>query len=265
MDEMSLWMGYDICFEAGGNKHGLLRRICPSLDRPKGDRLMQLSAVALARFIAFIEIGELDPRGRIAFPDLSQSLTAEFGFQKYPQKYEEFDLQKGIEFARGKWKKGGVEKLTIFGGGLAVETRSSTDDSEDFLNEFLSWGAAKFGIQYRRDMIKHVGYVSQVVFYTEVPVLALLSSPVAKLSERVSGSVEEVLREKIHYEPTGLWIGIDQLTRKLSPAAFSIQRRVDVPFSENKYFSEAPLPTEVHLTLLREFEADVLSYRAARK
>jgi len=226
---------------------------------------MQLSAVALARFIVFIEIAELDPRGRLHFPELSESLVKQFGFQKYPQKFEEFDLQKGIEFAQGKWARGSVEKLTIFGGGLAVETRSSTDDSESFLHEFLSWAATKFGIQYRPEMIKHVAYVSQVVFHVEAPILALLSNPVAKLSQRVSNSIEKVLKEKIHYEPTALWIGMDQLTRKMVPAAFSIQRRIDVPFSENKYFSEAPLPAEVHLTLLGEFEADVLGSRAAQK
>ncbi len=225
---------------------------------------MQLSAVLLARFITFIEIAELDPRGRIHFPELSDSLAKRFGFQKFPQKFEEFDLQKGIEFAQGKWERGGVEKLTIFGGGFAAETRSSTDDSEGFLHEFLSWAATKFGIQYRPEMIKHIAYVSQVVFYAEAPILTLLSNPVARLSQRVSNSIEKVLKEKIHYELSGLWIGMDQLTRKMAPAAFTIQRRIDVPFSENKYFSEAPLPTEVHLTLLREFEADVLVSPAQR-
>jgi len=44
--------------------------------------------------------------------------------------------------------------------------------------------------------------------------------------------------------------------RKEPIAGFTIQRRVDTPFGENKYFSEAPLPTEIHLDLLQQFESD---------
>jgi hypothetical protein len=40
-------------------------------------------------------------------------------------------------------------------------------------------------------------------------------------------------------------------------APFSIHRRLDVPFSDDKYFSEAPLETETHLEILAQFEKDV--------
>jgi hypothetical protein len=41
-------------------------------------------------------------------------------------------------------------------------------------------------------------------------------------------------------------------------AAFTIQRRGQTPFEENKYFSEAPLPTDIHINLLEQFEADTV-------
>ena len=59
--------------------------------------------------------------------------------------------------------------------------------------------------------------------------------------------------------PTVQTIGHDPLIIKWGRSPFSIQRRLDVPFSENKYFSEAPLPTDVHIELLRNFEADVMA------
>jgi hypothetical protein len=46
------------------------------------------------------------------------------------------------------------------------------------------------------------------------------------------------------------------LERKYGIASFSITRRAEARFSENKYFSEAPLPTDLHLKLLEQFEAE---------
>ncbi|SRR5216683_4989245 len=226
---------------------------------------MQVSAVVLARIVAFFDLVELDPRGHAHYPQVFAGIAQQFNFQKFPQKFEDFDTEKGIEFAQGKYDHVTIDKLMIFGGGLSVDTRSSTDDSEKALHEILSWAASKYQIKYRPQMITRKGYVNQVFFRTDIPILGLLCAPVNKLSQRLSDAVGKVLGEKIHYEPTSLVINFDLTTRKLNPAAFTIQRRNDIPFSENKFFSEAPLPTELHLTLLQEFETDLLNSQATKK
>jgi hypothetical protein len=220
---------------------------------------MRLSAVTQARFVAVIEIFDLDPRGRLYYPGVFSAFAKRFNFQKFPQKYEDFDQQKGIEFFQGQWEGGPIEKLSIFGGGFSVDTRSSTEDSENFLEHCLLWAASEYGIQYQSGMIKRKAYVSNVTFHSDAPILVAMSRPLAKLSERVTTAVGQILGEKIDYQPSVFWIHYDQLTRKMPIAGFTVQRRVEAPFSENKYYSEAPLPTDVHLTLLQEFEADVLS------
>lgn len=219
---------------------------------------MDLAAIALARFVAFFELIDLDPRGRLHYPDFYPSVVQHFNFQQFPRKTEEFDLQKGIELADGKWEKGLISRVVIYGGGIVVETRSSTDDSEKLLDEFLMWAKEKFGLQYYPGMIKRKAYVSSLTFYSDAPLLSPLSSPFSKLAERVTGALGDVLGEKISYEPASLLIHNDQTTRKLSPAAFSIQRRLDIPFTDKKYYSDAPLPTDTHLKILEEFEADIL-------
>jgi hypothetical protein len=62
--------------------------------------------------------------------------------------------------------------------------------------------------------------------------------------------------EYLKYELTNFTIDFDQLARKHPLGRFSIQRRDNTPFSENKYYSDAPLPTELHIKLLEQFEAD---------
>ena len=223
---------------------------------------MELATVALARFIGFFEIADLDPRGRLHYPDLFAGLVQRFGFQKFPQKYEEFYPQKGIELAAGKWESGSIDKVVIYSGGIVVDTRSSTDDSEKVLDECLMWTRTEFGLQYHQEMIKRKGYVSQLTFYSDAPIFSALSSPLSRLAQNVTRSLEKSLGEKINYEPSSFAIHLDQTTRQLSPAAFTLQRRAGIPFTDNKYFSEAPLPTGIHKELLKAFEADL---RAAPK
>jgi hypothetical protein len=219
---------------------------------------VKLSAIMLARAIALVETSDLNPRGQVFGPDLVRALVERYNFQKFPQTPDEFDEGKGVEFITGKAGTTVVEKFTVWRAGLGLETRSSTDDSKQILEGMLEWGAERFGLAYTSGMIKRWMYVSNVTFYSNVPLLALLSDPLAKLSRRTSESLSQILGERIEYETVMVTVHHDVLTRKFSPAPFSIQRRVETPFADNKYYSEAPLPTDVHIELLREFEADVI-------
>jgi len=139
---------------------------------------------------------------------------------------------------------------------LVLETRSSTTDSKEILEEILHWGTKKFGITYREGMIKHYGYVSDLTFYSDVPLLSL-NPAVAKLATKASQKLTDVWREPIEYEGLTFALGHDPTARKYAIAPFSIARRAEAKFSENKYYSEAPLPTDIHISLLQEFEADL--------
>jgi hypothetical protein len=150
-----------------------------------------------------------------------------------------------------------VDKLTIFGGGFVVETRSSTDDSEAFLQDMFAWAKEQFGIRYGPETIARKGYVNQVVFHSDVPILGQLSGSLSSLAKKVGQAVGAREKQPIDYELTQIWIHYDQTTRKAPLAAFTIQRRIEVPFAENKYFSEAPLPTKQHIEFLEALENDV--------
>lgn len=217
---------------------------------------MKLSAVILARVLAYVESFDLNPRGRAYYPDIARALVERYNFQKSPQSLEDFNEAKGVEFHEGLAGSSVIQKLVIWDSLLVLETRSSTDDSKRILGEMLTWGTEKFGLNYHAGMIKHFAYISDLSFYSDVPLLSL-NPATTNLASRTSQALAEIWQESIHYEPAELRIGHDPTVRKYGIAPFSISRRAEAKFSENKYFSEAPLPTDMHLALLEQYEKDV--------
>lgn len=221
---------------------------------------MQLSAVTLARLFAFIEPVDLNPRGRVHYPDLASALVERYKFLKFPQKAEDFDEAKGIMFGGGKFGEIGTINIQVFSYGIVVDTASSTDDSEKLLEDALSWGAKALGLTYKPGTVKRKAFVSQLTFHSDVD-LKNLHPALSKLSQRLTARVPQFFGQSVAYMPTAFSVGYDATSVKSGPAAFTIERRVEIPFSENKYFSTAPLPTPEHITFLTEFEADILSAR----
>lgn len=219
---------------------------------------MQLSAVILAKVLAYVETFDLDPKGGVFYPALSQALVERYKFQKYPKTIEEFDETKGIEFTEGRISGKNIQKFTIFNSLLIMETRSNTDDSKKILDDLLLWAAAKFGVKYQTGSIKRYAYISDITFYSDVPMLrGAGSSPLVDLANKISEALTEIWQEPVEYRPVNVAIGHDPTARKYGIAPFSITYRAEARFSENKYFSEAPLPTDMHIKFLQELEAEI--------
>ncbi len=216
---------------------------------------MKLLSILQARTVAYLEIDELFTRHHILGPEFTPKIAERYGFLKLPEKLEDFlDEQKGIQFAFGRWEGTVINQLALYAHGIAVETAASTDVSEKILYDVLRWGADALNTNYRQDMIKRKAYVSGLLFSTEVSLNAL-HPKLRGIGERLPSSVADSLGHVFPYEVTGIFFGYDTTHTKPNAPIFTIERRADVPFSENKYFSTAPLPTVEHVRLLEDFEA----------
>jgi hypothetical protein len=219
---------------------------------------MQLASVPLARVLAYIEGTELNPHGSAFFPELMQKIIERFEFQKYPQSFEETDEQKGVNFFEGRWNGVNVNKFTIFTGALIVDTSASTADSERILEEALLWAAADLGLNYKPGMIKRKQYISDLLFYSDIRLLAVHPAFV-NLQKAVTDAGEKYLWQRREYDLSHFGLDFDKTLTPLISAPFSIQRRGNALFTENKYFSEAPFPTDIHISLVEQLEADLSS------
>jgi hypothetical protein len=220
---------------------------------------MRLSAIIQARTLAFVESFDMNPHGAVFYPTIVQGLVEKFGFMKYPQKIEEFDEMKGVDFLAGTWSGMTVEKFTIYRNGLLLDTRVSTEVSKQIILEGAEWAASTFGLTFAPEMISRWGFLSSVVFYSDCPNLLRGSPAATKMRDNIQRAVTESSGDDTDWEPTVLTFHSESVPRKPVTAPFTIQRRAETSFSENKYYSEAALPTDVHLALLEQFEADVVA------
>lgn len=226
---------------------------------------MKLSAVLLAKLLAYIEIADLNAKGNVFVPELIKALGERYKFHTLP-KIEERG-EKGLVFEEGRIGNKVISKFTIFDALLVLETRSNTSDSKQILEEMLLWGAAKFGFAYAPASIKRFAYISDVTFYSEVPLLDVACRPLLDLAAKTSAALTEIWQEPVQYYPANLAIAHDPMARSHGIAPFTITHRAESRFSENKYFSEAPLPTDMHIAFLEEFETGIkrLHEEAARR
>ena len=209
--------------------------------------------------IAFVELNDLNPYGHIYFPIVANAVVNQYGFQKYPTKAEDFNEQSGVVFEQGYTGEVVIEKLTAWPGLITVDMRTSTEDSQKFLVSLLEWMRDTLGVVYESGMIQRWAYCRQIIFSTDAD-LDILSPALQNLNQKISVSLSEIHKRPFEYHTASVSLSADK-TVSAPLAAFTIERRAETPFSEKRYFSTAPLPTEKHVQLISEYEADLMAQR----
>ena len=215
---------------------------------------MKSVTVLLARASALLDVATLDPKALTSPLDAIKALIERYSFAKFP-KLEDFDLQKGLQFSYGKLGEINILNFTLFSAGVAVDTGSSTDSAETVLLDFLDSVRKTLGATFQ--LHRHL-FVSHLAFHSNMKIAAL--HPVLQqIADRVAASVSRDLDQPFRFEPTAVFLNTDPSQTKLLPASFTIDRRAEMPFSENSYFSAAPLRTAEHIELIQQFEAAMLA------
>jgi hypothetical protein len=221
---------------------------------------MEQLTVLLARAGAWVEIWDLNPRGKVFYPSLVKALVGRYQFQKFPQAAEEFDENKGVTFAGGLDNDSNtpIEQFIIYVHGIVLETRNSTDASKAILESMFQWAANELGVAYRGPQtIRFWQYYSQLSFNSKIQLAAAVHPALQNLMQGIAESVEADSGERLIYEPVNVALNHDVMLRKHPYGGFSLQRRENLPFIEGKYFSDAPLPTDTHIQLLKRFETEM--------
>ena len=206
---------------------------------------MQVTEILLARVALFADIRQLNPEG-LSLQPIHQGLLDRYKFPVHPINASDFDFTKGIRYGAGQFQYEGKPiaiYLTIYNNGSLVETLVSTEAAEAFWNDVAEW-VASIGFRSARDIVTQRVYESQLIVQANVDLTQKFGDfrQLVELIAELSGNRTEQF--------SGIYVSADN-----SPlSTFTFERRVNTPFSENKYFSRAALPTSKHLRALHEIE-----------
>jgi hypothetical protein len=139
---------------------------------------------------------------------------------------------------------------------ISVITRTSTDDSDAVLADLAKWVASNFDMD--ASSVLPTNYLSQAEVILDSSIseggFSFLNKLATRLTDLLKGYGFSACPP---FETTALFLYYDTTKITVPPTLalnFSIDRRAGAAFSENKYFSQAPLKTNDHRAMIEELE-----------
>lgn len=219
---------------------------------------MKLLSVSVARAMWFMHLSDLNPRGRSIAGDVIAEITTRYMFPKAPTPIEIVEARKKNEplvISGGRYKTEANEvvevSLSMYRDALFADTQSSTNDSESFLIDLVEWITQKFGlVDYKTVAIRKL-YVSEMYVSLDRK-LNSINPKLADFVRELGGNIKSPVKN-IEFELGAISFWIDPEI-KHHHVPFRLERQVDAAFSENRYYSIAPLETEAHWAALGKLE-----------
>jgi|SRR5450432_83266 hypothetical protein len=215
---------------------------------------MELLSTLLARSVFIFELDALNPFGKYNASEAFEALQSRYSFAKTPQGVPEITLEKAAEFVSGRLGEIAIDRLQMYPNGILVDTRSSTKDSEFIADDIIQTARELLGslvVAERKHFVSQITYRSQMRLEKMNPVLA-------EIATYIEDSLSDSLKQGFIVDTTGVILNIDNTQARITPAKFTVERRTDVPFVDNIYFSSAPMHSDIHIKFVEKLEASLL-------
>jgi hypothetical protein len=216
---------------------------------------MQLLGFEQSRIVYFTQ--RIRPEGQLYLPDAVQKLASRYSFAKFPSVE---DLTRGAaSFLLGKFREIQINELQLYPDGIIVIARAPTEVLDAFISDLLSWSEEEFGL-IEPATVRHEKFIESSIIVKSTTDLALSLAPRNDVAQILNKRFPEHTVSAGAYQLSGFFLDGDAIkfATRPKPMRFVLERRVGIPFSENVFYSAAPLHTEDHLEVLSEFEALLL-------
>ena len=226
---------------------------------------MKVVGHILGRLVVLFPQEEVRPIHGVPTVEAMASIAERYDFVHQPdltRPISEFQ-QQGYQFADGMFthemEDVKILEFVIYNDGVSVSSYS-TYTAELFFEDFMRWSQKEYRVK-SIDRTPIVIYRSQITVEFAKP-LSCLFRGFETFSQALSVSLGKYTSVQAPVDMIRMGLGVDESKRSsLGYVPFSLERRNQIPFENECYFSEAPLPSATHLKLLEELEAAMLEER----
>jgi hypothetical protein len=201
-----------------------------------------------------IDQQQLNPEGRSLW-DCYQALAKRYRFSKSPQHLMDLNSNNALEFTAGTFMKSRRLDLrvglSIYSNAVVADTLSSTDDGELFLQDIAQWVTKEYELHVNAAIVRK-SYVSHMDVKFDSAV-QIANPKLAFLPNRLNSQAKSIDGKTVPFGFGSLAIWTQNI-HAVQGLAFKLEQKFETEFTDNIYFSTAPLQTQEHVSLLEEIE-----------
>jgi len=214
---------------------------------------MRLSQIVGAQVVRLLEPNRLtEGRESYYLYDLVKGIEARYRFLQAPKLVDEYDCTKGIRFLNGVFNKHvGVDRFELFANGIICEGKFATEELEGFVEDVFGWAEKEFGIPPSKGP---QAYLSHLEIHSETDIAEKFAA-FSTFGQNLTDLLRSYGQATAEFKVSMIGLHSDQTETPFPKAtAFVFDRRQGKPYSEQLYFSSAPLKTADHLRVLDKLE-----------
>ena len=220
---------------------------------------MKIISYNTARVTWLFPLEEIGPLNGMNGANLIAEISRRYEFKNIPTLTTPEEMQKnGVKFGLGNFKADEriqvITELSVYSDGIVAVTER-TEAGRLFLIDLLDWLRREFEFREFSSEVKELFLSEVTVEFDRAPLSRLLSS-FEVITNIVSGYASPIIRTKDTMGLARIDLEFDRASPYVKQAAprFVIERRLNVPFEQERYFCSAPMHTMEHIESLIQIE-----------
>jgi len=216
---------------------------------------MKLISTDMGQVLQLIVMEEVRPLSGLYLPRLLHAIWERYEFVSGPKDFEA-DIANGAKFKTGHLQIEGrdiaIQELGFYNDGVVVNALT-TDDADLVTDNMLEWITREFKLRPIQTH-KQRRHSSGLIVELDASVDTALTK-FSTVAQIFSTALKAAYGVSYDYNVNTISFAVDPtVAPRLFNTKFQIERRVEIPFSANRYISHAPLKTDAHVRVLEYIE-----------
>ena len=192
--------------------------------------------------------------GQIYIPNALANFQQRYNFIEIPETSSYLNPEKGIKFKHGKFEDISIAEISLYPDGIVAHSSAPVEVIERFVDDVVRWTEDALQAEEISSLPSVKLFDSHVIVQSAIEFGSTLQK-IEGLGHKISILLDRYGIATKPYTIGGIGLYNDEPDGGMyKTSKFTFERKADQPFSQNLYFSTAPLRSKDHLELLALLE-----------